>query len=52
VQGSGARQKVEGLEDKANLAVADACQLVVVQVAYAMPVERVSSLARRIEAAD
>ena len=52
VQRSGARQQVEGLEDEADLTVADARQLIVVQVADAMSVQCVGALAWRIQAAD
>ena len=52
VQGAGARQQVEGLEDEADLAVADRRQLVVVHLRDDLAAEHVGALARRVEAAD
>jgi hypothetical protein len=52
VQRGGAGQQVEGLEDEADLLVADARQLVVVQFADQLAVEPVAALGGRVEAAD
>ena len=52
VQGGGAGQQVEGLEDEADFLVADAGQFVVVQFADQLTVQPVVALAGRIEAAD
>ena len=52
VQRRGARQQVEGLEDEADLLVADARQLVVVHLADLLAVQEVGALRRRVEAAD
>ena len=52
VQGSGAGEQVEGLEDEADFLVADAGELVVVQFADQLAVEPVLALGRRVEAAD
>jgi len=52
VQRGGAGQQVEGLEDEADLLVADARQLVVVHVADQLPVDVVVALGGRIQAAD
>ena len=52
VQRGGARQQVEGLEDEADLLVADARQLVVVQLADQLAVEPVAALGGRVQAAD
>ena len=52
VQRGGAGQQIEGLEDEADLLVADARQLVVVQLADQLAVEPVLALGGRIEAAD
>ena len=52
VQRGGAGQQVEGLEDEADLLVADAGQLVVVQLADQLAVEPVFALGGRVQAAD
>src|SRR3989442_365985 len=52
VQGGRAGQQVEGLEDEADLLVADPGQRIVGQVGDLLPVEPVLTAARRVEAAD
>ncbi len=52
VEGGGAGQKVEGLEDEADFLVADAGELVVVELADQLAVEPVAALGGGIEAAD
>jgi len=52
VQGRGARQQVEGLEDEADLLVADAGQFVVAQVAHQVAVDEVIAFGGRVQAAD
>src|SRR5262249_9905093 len=52
VQGSGARQQVEGLEDEADLLVANPRELVVVHRRDLLVVQEVAPLGRRIETAD
>ena len=52
MQGGGAGQQVEGLEDKADLLVADAGQLIVVQFADQLAVEPVAAFGGRIQAAN
>ena len=52
VQRGGAGQQVEGLEDEADLLVADAGELVVVELADQLAVEPVVALGGRVEAAD
>ena len=52
VQGAGAREQVERLEDEADLLVADPGQLGVGQVRHALPVEPVLARRGRVEAAD
>jgi len=51
VQRRGPGQQVEGLEDESNLLVADARQLVVVQLADQLAVEPILAPGGRIEAA-
>src|SRR5215471_10008099 len=45
-------KQVERLEDESDLFVANACQLIVIQLAYQLAVEPVLSLRWSIEAAD
>ena len=52
VQRGGAGKQVEGLEDEADFLVADAGQLIVVELADEMAVEPVAAFAGGIEAAD
>ena len=52
MQRGGAGQQVEGLEDEADLLVANAGEFVVIEFADHLAVEPVETLARRIEAAD
>ena len=52
MQGGGAGQQVEGLEDEADFLVADTGKLVVVQGADQLVVEPVIALGGRVEAAD
>ena len=47
-----AGQQVEGLEDKADLAVADAGQFIVVELGDKVAIESVAALGWRVEAAD
>ncbi len=52
VEGSGAGEQIEGLKDEADLLVADAGELVVVQLADQLAVEPVFALGRGVKAAD
>jgi hypothetical protein len=52
VEGCGAGQQVEGLEDEANLLVADAGELVVVEFADELAVEPVLAFRGSVEASD
>ncbi len=52
VQRRGARQQVEGLEDEANLLVADARQLVIVELADQLSVQPVVAFAGSVKAAN
>jgi hypothetical protein len=52
VQRGGAGEQVEGLEDEADLLVADAGEFVVVELADVVAVEPVLALGRGVEAAD
>ena len=52
LQGAGAWDQVEALEDEPDLAVAHDCELVVVEAADVDPVEEVAAAGRHVEAAD
>ena len=52
VQGSSARQQVEGLEDKSNFFIPDTSQLVVIHFADELAVQPIPALGRCIQAAD
>ena len=52
VQGGGAGQQIEGLEDEADFLVADARKLIVVEITDQLAVQPIAALGRRIEAAD
>jgi len=52
VEGTGARQQVEGLEHEPDLFVADPRQFIVGQIAHLLTVEPVFAPRRRVEAAD
>ncbi len=52
MEGSGAGEQIEGLKDEADLLVADAGELVVVQLADQLAVEPVFALGRGVKAAD
>ena len=52
VEGGGARQQVEGLEDEADLAVADLRQLVVAHLRDHLAAQDVVALGGRVQAAD